>query len=614
MSNLQSLSRKVMDNEFLELVPDDPDVHDDAILRQPDAFLEDNEPISSQRFFDQSGPNTFVELATDQPGPNAFSGSISLGGSPATIPESGITNPCPSTETSRHAWCSTFTTTGPAMPETETFWLTAGTLDFEDQPDVFSDFPWTLPWSTQHAADHIDLHGPNRRQALPRRRSRYRFTQSDQRAAPIPISVPLPTEGLDPMQRWRESPPQDEPASIAAIRDALKQDPTCTEGNWNGASPKYARANSWGSIDSGGSSSSIQSASSVWSATSNASRGHCNSVNRTRQGKIAKNRPSTNQKNAKDIRPFKCTFCCDSFKTKYDWARHEKSRHLNPESWVCAPHGGSIFSTATGHFHCVYCSVANPSTEHLESHNHSVCHDRPIEARSFGRKDHLVQHLRVMHKLEKMPQFEDWKAEAMNISSRCGFCDRKLSTWNERSGHLADHFRKGASMKDWKGEHGFSPSVALQVVHALPPYLIGSESLSVVPFSVTSQNTRDHFDQISSRAQRIGKTKSAMSNKGTETVALQSASILHSRAATSKAFTEILEQHLKHFAEEHLSQGVDLTDEMLRQESRRVIYDCDDEWNQTVADNSVWLATFRRRHGFIDAVDDGKDISSLEAQ
>ncbi|KZL64565.1 benzoate 4-monooxygenase cytochrome p450 [Colletotrichum tofieldiae] len=289
------------------------------------------------------------------------------------------------------------------MPETEAFWLTTEMLDFEDQSNVSSNFPWTLSWSAQHAADHTDLQGPDRRQALPRRRSRYRFTQSDYRAVPIPVLVPLSTEGLDPMQRWRKSPPQDEPASIAAIRDALKKDSARAEGNGGGASPEYGRTNSWGSMDSGGSSSSIQSASSVWSATSNASRGQYSSLDRTRQGKTGKNRVSASQKNAKDIRPFKCTFCCDSFKTKYDWARHEKSRHLNPESWVCAPHGGSIMSTATGHFHCVYCSVVNPSDEHLESHSHSLCHDRPIEARSFGRKDHLVQHLRVMHKLEKMP-------------------------------------------------------------------------------------------------------------------------------------------------------------------------------------------------------------------
>ncbi|KAI3537872.1 hypothetical protein CTAM01_16717 [Colletotrichum tamarilloi] len=195
-----------------------------------------------------------------------------------------------------------------------------------------------------------------------------------------------------------------------------------------------------------------------------------------------------------------------------------------------------------------------------------------------------------------MPRFDGWKAEAVRISSRCGFCDVEFMTWNKLVDHLANHFRHGAMMKDWKGEHGFSPTIAQQVAHALPPYLIGSESLSVVPFSVTNQSTRDHFAQISSRTlesqQENGKKTAAIDTA----TSLLSESILRSRAATSKAFTEILEQHLRHFVKEHLSQGFDITDEMLRQESRRVIYDCDDEWNQTVADNPEWLEKFRQRH------------------
>ncbi|KAK1457677.1 hypothetical protein CMEL01_15660 [Colletotrichum melonis] len=162
-----------------------------------------------------------------------------------------------------------------------------------------------------------------------------------------------------------------------------------------------------------------------------------------------------------------------------------------------------------------------------------------------------------------MPRFDGWKAEAVRISSRCGFCDVEFMTWNKRVDHLANHFRHGAMMKDWKGEHGFSPTIAQQVAHALPPYLIGKWKEDAAIDTATS---------------------------------LLSESILRSRAATSKAFTEILEQHSRHFVKEHLSQGFDITDEMLRQESRRVIYDCDDEWNQTVADNPEWLEKFRQRH------------------
>ncbi|WQF80939.1 Putative HTH CenpB-type DNA-binding domain, Zinc finger C2H2-type [Colletotrichum destructivum] len=613
MPNLQSSSAKDAASEPLAPTAENAISNDDAVLGQSETpFPRDNE-LNGQCSFDCSGLDAFMDFAPDQAEPDSLSGSAAHSMWLEMISDSSIINPCPPTGTSGQAWPPISTTTAPLLRDTNESWLIAGTHNSEDH--VSSDFQWALPWLTGRPTDLTDQHGPDIRRTLPRRRSRYRNMQSNRQTVPIPMSASSPTEGLDPMQRWRQSPPQDEPASLAAIRDALTETRHRTEGHGNAVSPTYAHTNSGTSLESGGSSSSVPSAGSAWSATSGASRGRYSSLDRGRRGRIAKKRPNASQKDAKDPRPFKCTFCCDSFKTKYDWARHEKSRHLNLESWICAPRGGSILSTVTGQFHCVYCNAMDPSKEHLDSHNHSACHDRPIRARSFGRKDHLVQHLKVMHKLSEMPQFEDWKAETMDISSRCGFCDRVLLTWSERTGHLANHFRKGMAMKDWKGEHGFSPSVAQHVAHALPPYLIASESLSVEPFSATSQTSKDHFNQISSRSRGAwkGKAEATKDGDGQDAAALQSEAILSSRAATSKAFTEILEQHLKHFVREHLSHGLDPSDEMLRQESRRVIYDCDDEWNQTVADNSEWLARFRRQHGFVPVGNDGRDNAGKDA-
>lgn len=35
------------------------------------------------------------------------------------------------------------------------------------------------------------------------------------------------------------------------------------------------------------------------------------------------------------------------------------------------------------------------------------------------------------------------------------------------------------------------------------------------------------------------------------------------------------------------------TDEMFQQESWRLLYDSEDSWNQTIADNPEWLTAFR---------------------
>ncbi|KAH7141050.1 hypothetical protein EDB81DRAFT_655627 [Dactylonectria macrodidyma] len=164
-------------------------------------------------------------------------------------------------------------------------------------------------------------------------------------------------------------------------------------------------------------------------------------------------------------RPFQCTFCYDLFKSKYEWSRHEKSLHLNVDGWVCAPHGGSVLSPLTGRNHCAYCNMLDPLPEHLETHRHGSCQARGV----FTRKDHLLQHLRVVHRLYTMPIVDNWKIDCAPVISRCGFCSATMSTWDDRVNHLARHFRNGSTMAQWEGDHCFVPSVACHVRNAAPP-------------------------------------------------------------------------------------------------------------------------------------------------
>jgi hypothetical protein len=62
---------------------------------------------------------------------------------------------------------------------------------------------------------------------------------------------------------------------------------------------------------------------------------------------------------------------------------------------------------------------------------------------------------------------------------------------------------------------------------------------------------------------------------------------------------EILTLRLGRFAREYIEKhGVgSLSDEILQAESRRIIYDDDDPWNQTSADNPEWLTLFKKAHG-----------------
>lgn len=440
--------------------------------------------------------------------------------------------------------------------------------------------------------------GISTNQGLPRRRSRYQLGRS----GTAPVFIPNSMNSADPMQRWKESPPEDEPASMTAIANALKnqQNPDARRvrsRSGSGAhSPNhdafrdYRRPNSTASSRSGTSASSNHSASSSRSAASTGARNGLG-PSKPHHGRVRKSRrDQTRGRPSETRRLFCCTFCCDRFKTKYDWARHEGSLHLNLRSWVCTPHGGSVVSSLTGRHHCAYCNVLDPTESHLEQHNHRACLDK---TRNFRRKDHLVQHLRLTHHVDTIPVIDDWKTDNTAVTSRCGFCDNRLNSWEERIEHLADHFRQGATMDDWRGDHNFPSSIAAKVTNDLPPYLIGSESRTIVPFSATNSNVKDHFAQISSRADQI---RPEVTHGQEETPLVSSFQQLHTNDVPLSTFAQILTSHLSRFARSQMEQGILPTDEMFQQESRRVLYDSEDSWNQTVADNPEWLSDFRRQH------------------
>ncbi|KAM0323659.1 hypothetical protein ACHAQA_008594 [Verticillium albo-atrum] len=413
---------------------------------------------------------------------------------------------------------------------------------------------------------------------------------------------------LDPMQRWQESPPESEAASLMAIAGALRQQqqrqsPTAVPATTSrsGSRPRGSRPASQSSVGSRTSHSdrSVTSArSSNLPSTLRRSSGSRGRIGRPKRDRS----PNLPGKSAKERRPFQCTFCCDTFKSKYDWARHEKSLHLSLESWVCCPHGGVVVSPATGRSHCAYCNMLDPTADHLASHNHDSCqaHGAP---HVFTRKDHLIQHLRLAHKLDATPLIDGWKQEGPPVASRCGFCDARMASWPERVEHLARHFKAGALMQDWTGDHCFEPAIAARVANDLPPWLIGLESRAPVPFSSTDPGTQDHLSQV----QEVIKNR-IMTSEGWADgepsgggVDLEAAGPEETRSSTEGAllpptFHDTLAVHLGRFARHQMRLGVMPTDEMFRVESRRIVYGSEDPMDWTIAENDLWLAGFRQRH------------------
>lgn len=290
--------------------------------------------------------------------------------------------------------------------------------------------------------------------------------------------TPASFDQLNPLQRWQVSPPENEPASVTAIARAVTASASTLSSGLNSPySMNFTDDGSGKSLCAVSSTSSFNTShSSGGSAFSHGSRGSfgsLGSMNRGRRRRRRKAVPKTSgDKSALPVpsKTFQCTFCTETFRTKHDWQRHEKSLHLSLERWVCAPNGERAFNPENGQVSCVFCGEPNPDEAHVETHNHSACQERTLSERTFYRKDHLRQHLKLVHGVKFVNwSMEQWKVATPEIRSRCGFCGIIMDTWTIRVDHLAEHFKMGSTMADWKGSWGFDGPVLDMVENSIPP-------------------------------------------------------------------------------------------------------------------------------------------------
>ncbi|KAH8129503.1 hypothetical protein LI328DRAFT_159845 [Trichoderma asperelloides] len=318
----------------------------------------------------------------------------------------------------------------------------------------------------------------------------------------IPRSVTPVTREMSPMERWQNSPPDQEPASIndiatAALSSEFMGGIGRSLTGYNDVEDQFA-----GSADQLSSASSSKTSNSskgsFASAYSHVSRGSFESLTSLRsRGRRRRRRQIPKAVDMSTILPsiytYQCTFCTETFKTKHDWQRHEKSLHLSLERWVCTPYGPIQFCSERNCLACVYCGSKNPSLEHTEQHNDFVCTERSLDGKTFYRKDHLRQHLNIVHgvKFQKWPM-NGWKASTPKIRSRCGFCGILMDTWDSRVEHLAQHFKSGKSMAHWKGDWGFAEDVLKVVENGMPPYLIHHERNTLNPYEASKDEIRSN--------------------------------------------------------------------------------------------------------------------------
>ncbi len=293
--------------------------------------------------------------------------------------------------------------------------------------------------------------------------------------------TPRMFETMNPLQRWANSPPENEPASVTAIARAVSASYSQTSSTSGRNSPYISSFSDDGSSKSLCNQSSASSfgtshssgGSFASSAFSHNSRGSSvPSFVRTRGRRRRRRAPPkrTEETLCQPLKTFQCTFCTETFRTKHDWQRHEKSLHLSLERWVCSPDGPKDVNPENNVSSCVFCGLANPDDAHVESHNFSGCMERTQEERTFYRKDHLRQHLKLVHNVKFLQwPMEKWRVNTPQIRSRCGFCGIVMDSWSIRVDHLAEHFKTGNTMADWKGDWGFEDPVLDMVENSIPP-------------------------------------------------------------------------------------------------------------------------------------------------
>lgn len=502
------------------------------------------------------------------------------------------------------------------------------------------------PYPNERERDELkELTGLKRSQInnwLANARRRGKVRPSSDPASPILGAVDIPTqnnlnqsyENLGPLDRWKCSPPENEPARMTDIAQAITSNylphdsisgslqnsrtssrkASSEEDSSNlsimfqpPSESSFETRNSTNSSFSFASSQSYRSRQSFASSQDRRRRRRAPLLHQ-RQNSLVKPSP-VNTKKGKNAggaggkeRIFQCTFCTETFLSKYDWQRHEKSLHLALERWTCCPSGSTRIDPITGIQQCIFCDELTPTVSHLEHHNYQACQEKTVPERTFYRKDHLRQHLRLMHGgVKYQPYMESWKSTTFEIKSRCGFCPSLFTTWQSRADHLAAHFKNGATMNGWSGGWGFEAYVEKLVENALPPYLIGLERVSMNPYRARA------MPKSTTPTEKSPISETPTGSSGVDTGTEETSDWSHMEKIEVDQITKDsncwnrLEDELIKFVMDQKSVGASIDDKMLQDHARLVIYGDPDPWDWTMADNAIWLEAFKLEHDIVTA-------------
>ena len=162
-------------------------------------------------------------------------------------------------------------------------------------------------------------------------------------------------------------------------------------------------------------------------------------------------------------------------------------------------------------------------------------------------------------------------------------------------------------MSMWANGWGFEPYVERLVENSIPPYLIGHERQTMQPYvaRLTKPGTvpvkRGSVDSKGKSTPNSGSGSGlTYGTSAPDNLSEASDDLLQGEPDQMTRDTNCwgrLEQELGKYVTKCKLSGVIPTDKMLQDQGRMIIYEDDDPWNWTCADNQQWLDTFKYQQG-----------------
>ncbi|KAE8441555.1 hypothetical protein EG329_004674 [Mollisiaceae sp. DMI_Dod_QoI] len=155
---------------------------------------------------------------------------------------------------------------------------------------------------------------------------------------------------------------------------------------------------------------------------------------------------------------YRCIFqkpgqqCDFSSKRESDWARHgESDKHFPQKRYMCILCIDSL-DDDQGSPLCIFC-FSSISINGNNKQHYLQCEGSQKGRHIFSgaRDENFKRHLRK-HSLTGIgPEQSTWTFDPRcDWPRECGFCGDQFSLWGKRTSHIAEHFRQGADISQWR--------------------------------------------------------------------------------------------------------------------------------------------------------------------